>query len=682
MKKNIFLLTIGIAVAALCTVSCDSYFDINLEDQASLKDIMSRPTAVKQYLAHLYSYIPRDENTRDKEGGTVLRSDESLNAKSQYETYWYKVRRGEYGSDNTVNESSGNFWSKYYIAINQCSTFIDNLGYDQEDAPELVACMRAEARFLRAYYYFVLFRQYGPVILWMDENGAAVAPPSDGTTEGKDLDRNTVDENIRFMVQELDLAIKDLPLEISDVGEAISSNKGRATKGAAMALKSRILLYAASPLYNGQNGSGIYSTLTNKDGKKIFPDYDPSKWDAAAEAAKAVIDLGRYSLTESHSPSRSDLQNAAASYQNVWFENWKVDGGNNHETIWGWWYRSWADESLGSVGGDIAYAAPSGGKIALAGYSLNSPSLKLVDAYPMWETGRYPVLGYEKTAGMLDLSRPIVDEASGYEPTGWTDNYQQTVDVNPSWARPFKAHNSTVGRDARFYASLVPNGFWWPSATTYGGGPVRFTCYDAPECSSRYSPTDACNRVGYVWRRLYKADNPLKNYTDYINIRYVYPAFRLAEVYLAYAEACNEKTARDASEAIKYIDLVRARSGLNGLREAYPDIDFDSADGVSTVSGVSRTGREWLRWMIRQEKMVEFAFEGQRHYDVIRWMIAPEEYNTENWTLHVTATTYEDSYKRVSDDYIGGRAVFQNRDYLFPMGSGQMAEMTNYTQNP
>jgi hypothetical protein len=141
-------------------------------------------------------------------------------------------------------------------------------------------------------------------------------------------------------------------------------------------------------------------------------------------------------------------------------------------------------------------------------------------------------------------------------------------------------------------------------------------------------------------------------------------------------------TSRDADEAIRYIDLVRARSGLNGIREAYPDIDFGSADGVSTVSGVTRTGREWLRWIILQEKMCEFAFEGQRHYDMLRWMKALEEYNVENWTLHVTADNYEDSYERVSTDYIGGRSKFSERDYLFPIGSPQIAQMTSFTQNP
>ena len=674
MKMIYRLLT----VAALCALAagCDSFFDINLKDQATLEDTMSRSATVKRYLAHLYAYIPRDENPRDYEGGVVLRSDESLNAKSQYETYWYKVRRGEYGSDNTTGESSANFWKRYYVAINECTTFLDNVDLDKEDSEELVRQMKGEARFLRAYYYFVLLRHYGPVIIWGDQ-------AADQNVDASTLDRNTVDENFSFITTELDKALEDLHPEINDegLGLSLAANKGRVTTGAALALKARVLLYAASPLYNGQNGTGIYDGLENIRGERLFPAYDASKWDEAAKAAKAVIDLGRYSLATENDPAKTAFQNAAASYQDTWFKGWAT----NPETIWGWWYRAWGDESLGS-GCDIAYAAPAGGKIAIAGYSLNSPSLKLVDAYPMWDNGRYPVLGYERTAGMPDYSRPIVDPVckdAGYEVDGWVDNYQQTIDVDPSWAKPFKAHATTVGRDARYYANFVPNGFWWPSSTTYSGGPVRFTCYNSPEATSPYSATDACNRVGYVWRRLYKADNPLRDLAaDYQSMRYIYPAFRLAEVYLSYAEASNERPVRQAAEAVRHVDLVRARSGLCGLAEAYPEIDFEDADGSYSVGEVTRTGKEWLRWMILQEKMCEFAFEGQRHYDAMRRMLALDEYNTENWTLHVTADNYEDSYKRVSDDYIGGRSVFAARDYLFPLGSAQRAEMTNFTQNP
>ncbi|MBO4455631.1 MAG: RagB/SusD family nutrient uptake outer membrane protein [Bacteroidales bacterium] len=673
MKTNKLTLLLASSLLALAAVSCDSYFDINTKDQATLEDIMSRSTAVRQYLAHLYAYVPNEENLRANEGGTSLRSDEALHAKSQWETAWYKVRRGEYSSASTTDVASGNIWAKFYQAINECTTFIDNLSYDKEDSEKLVACMDGEARFLRAYYYFTLFRHYGPVFIWQDEEGHAVA--SNQNINSEDIDRDTVDENVDFMVRELDIAIGELPDAIGDV-IAASSNMGRVTKGAAMALKARILLYAASPLFNGQNGTGMYAGLVNKDGDRLFSDYDASKWDKAATAAKQVLDLGTYELTQKGNPLES-IKDAAASYQNVWFENW----GTNKEIIWGWWYRQWAEDYLGSIGGEIAFSAPSGGRLCRRGFSLITPSLKLIDAYPMAETGRYPIVGYYETAGLLDYSRPIVDEASGYKAEGWTSDYQQLIDVDPSWAKPFQAHNSTVGRDARYYSNFVPNGFWWPCERPMDGEALRFTCYDSEECTSRYSPTEGCNRVGFVWRRLYKAGNQLKEDTDYSSIRYVYPAFRLAEMYLAYAEACNEKSTRAVSEAIAAVDAVRARAGLIGLREAYPEIDFDGNGG--TIGGVTRNGQEWLRWMIRQEKMAEFAFEGsQRHYDAVRTMIAEKEYNVENWTLHVTADNYIDSYKRVSDDYIGGRSVFKKRDYLFPFGSKQLSEMTNFTQNP
>ena len=665
------ILMVCFATAAL--TACDSFFDINTKDQATLPDVMSRSTAVRQYLAHLYAYIPNDENLRANEGGTSLRSDEALHGKSQWETDWYKIRRGEYSSASSTGVGSGNYWKKYYEAINECTTFIDNLHYDKEDSQKLVSCMEGEARFLRAYYYFCLFRHYGPVFLWKDEEGNPA--PSDQSISGEQIDRHTVEENVQFMVKELDRAIELLPLNISDVIAAYS-NMGRATRGAAMALKARLLLMAASPLYNGQNGSGLYDNFQNSRGEKLFPSYDAAKWVEARDAAKAVIDLNQYQLTEKGSPLTS-IQDAAASYQNVWFENW----GSNPEIIWGWWYRQWAEDYLGSIGGEIAFSAPSGGRLCRRGFSLITPSLKLIDAYPMAESGRYPVVGYEETAGLLDLSRPIVDAESGYQAKGWTEYYQQQVDVNASWAKPFKAHNTTVGRDARFYSNFVPNGFWWPCERPMDNEALRFTCWDDPDCTSPYSATEGCNRVGYVWRRLYKAGNQLKEDTDYSSIRYVFPAFRLAEVYLSYAEACNEMEARDAAEALRYVDLVRARSGLKGLQEAYPEIDF--AGGGGTISGITRSGKEWLRWMIRQEKLCEFAFEGsQRHYDAVRTMTAEKEYNMENWTLHVTATTYEDSYERVSDDYIGGRSLFQTRDYLFPFGSAQLAEMTHFTQNP
>ena len=140
----------------------------------------------------------------------------------------------------------------------------------------------------------------------------------------------------------------------------------------------------------------------------------------------------------------------------------------------------------------------------------------------------------------------------------------------------------------------------------------------------------------------------------------------MAEIYLNYAEACNEKPERDAASAIEYLNKVRNRAGLNNIEEAYPGIEND---------------KELLRWCIQKERMVEFGLEAMRHYDACRWMIAKEEYPSENWPLHVSATTYEESYERVHTDYVGAPAVFRDKDYLHPINAAQMAEMTNMTQN-
>ena len=106
--------------------------------------------------------------------------------------------------------------------------------------------------------------------------------------------------------------------------------------------------------------------------------------------------------------------------------------------------------------------------------------------------------------------------------------------------------------------------------------------------------------------------------------------------------------------------------GLNNIEEAYPEI---------------KGNKELLRWCIQKERMVEFAFECQRHYDVCRWMIAKDEYPSKQWTLHLTADNYEDSYERVSNELPLADNAFTDRDYLFPISSSLLSEMTNITQN-
>ena len=213
--------------------------------------------------------------------------------------------------------------------------------------------------------------------------------------------------------------------------------------------------------------------MKNYYGDYLFPQQeDPEKWQKAADAAYEVIKMNKYSLVQDNSvvangttitDEDAKFLNAMRSYQLVW----QNDGTWSNETIWGWWWRtssiSTNDTSgydyLGGVGGTMVPALPPNFGF-YAGFGGSAPSLKLIDTYPMWKTGRYPVTGYQ---GVNDMSKPIIDPQSGYVAEGFTDNYKQYVDpIYPEWRPTIKAHNSCIGRDPRYYANVVPNGFYWP----------------------------------------------------------------------------------------------------------------------------------------------------------------------------------------------------------------------------
>lgn len=361
----------------------------------------------------------------------------------------------------------------------------------------------------------------------------------------------------------------------------------------------------------------------------------------AAKAAKDVIDMNIYELYKDQTEA-DPLLRAIKSYQGVLFEEW------NKETIWGAWGRNPTNTGLGAIGFYL-YSRCMPPRVCELGVGGFCPSLKLVDTYPMAKSGRYPVTGYDNNGN------PVIDKQSGYTNTGFTENFKQP---GASFAPGFKAHNSCVGRDARFYASVFPNGFYWinqykgiKQVTFFTGG------------SSSYLESGDCVKVGYLWRRPL---DPALNTESGSWGTVFWPYFRLAEIYLDYAEACNEKPERNETEALKYINLVRERSGLNALETAYPEV---------------KGNKDLLRMLIQKERMVELAFEGHRYYDARRWMIAQQEFPGPEYSLNLLATSYEDSWSRTSNVWKGGPRVFEPKHYFFPINQEQLSEMKNITQN-
>ncbi|GLB49498.1 RagB/SusD family nutrient uptake outer membrane protein [Neptunitalea lumnitzerae] len=274
MKKiNIFKYISGIFVVGVLLTSCEKdYLDVTPTDRVSDAAILSDSTLFEAYVVNRYLGVRLTNKEGDANQPGFGRTFEygmwsSLTDESIYnndDNTWL-IQQGQLSPENLG--IAGTFWGRSYRSIreiNYALANIDQVGMSQERVDRLTA----ELKFLRAFRYQDLIRNYGEVVIMGDN----VAQLGDDFSDPMWFDRRPIEESMNYVITELDNAISELPLyNDSDYPE------GRATRGAAMALKSRLLLYAASPLYTGGTS-------------------DAQKWAEAAQAAQDVMDLGIYSL--------------------------------------------------------------------------------------------------------------------------------------------------------------------------------------------------------------------------------------------------------------------------------------------------------------------------------------------------------------------------------------------------
>jgi hypothetical protein len=153
-------------------------------------------------------------------------------------------------------------------------------------------------------------------------------------------------------------------------------------------------------------------------------------------------------------------------------------------------------------------------------------------------------------------------------------------------------------------------------------------------------------------------------------IDYPWPIIRLAELYLNYAEAYNEYYG-PAQEVYDALNRIRIRSFVPTVEDAWT--------GVNAATPNKHTSQEGLRDIIRQERMIELAFEGQRHYDLRRWKIADQYFNRPVQGWSVDEETINGFYT-LKD--VGQRSFIYPRDYLFPIKQSEILVNTNLVQNP
>ncbi|WP_316794287.1 RagB/SusD family nutrient uptake outer membrane protein [Pedobacter frigoris] len=269
-----------IAIVGIFSSSCKKG---NFLDPVNLgldtKAVFTDSVRTMQYLASIYNVldvnIPNGRYDANSFGvPTGQLSDESVSK-------WSDGIFPGYVSSNTYNSAfrtqTTNNWTTHYGKIRAVNILLKEI----EAGPLNIATknrIKFEARFLRAFYYATLLKFYGGVPLVGDEVKPADTP--------FDILRGTYADGVNYVVSELDAIAPGLPLEYTGI------DYGRITRGAALALKAKILLYAASPFFNG----GGETTNPNQIGIIGYPNNDPARWQKAMDAAKAVISLNKYSL--------------------------------------------------------------------------------------------------------------------------------------------------------------------------------------------------------------------------------------------------------------------------------------------------------------------------------------------------------------------------------------------------
>ena len=277
MNKLLYIIfLVGITTIASCTKDPEKIPLEGLTEDYVFDPNDKNGVLAEQFLNNIYSHLPDGFN---RISGDFLASatDDALPSRNNNNPI--EVLRT--GGLNSSSSNPDGAWADSYTGIRKANLFLSKIDITPVDE-QVKNNWKADARFLRALFYFELVKRYGGVPLV----GDVVYNPTDKI----DLPRNTFEECVNYIVTELD-AIQDLvrPYNTSATND---SDWGRITKGVVLTLKAKILNYAASPLYNGGN----IAIGTPSAAYQGYLDYDVNRWQKAADAAKAVIDLGTYQL--------------------------------------------------------------------------------------------------------------------------------------------------------------------------------------------------------------------------------------------------------------------------------------------------------------------------------------------------------------------------------------------------
>lgn len=651
--KNIRLNLVVIITLIFSATSCGDFLDVDeyFYDQMSLDSAFSKREYVEGWFSNAFEHIASDIG--EWRGNFKYASDDMFT----YDQGSSKdYQNGNYSAENQLGEDN---LGRLYEAVRKASTFLNNVHKCKELSYTEIADYQGQAMFLRAYAYWALLRKYGPVPI-IPEEGLDVSL----SYEELSLPRSHFDDVVDFIEKDLVQASRILP------GVRPVNNLGRPTRGAALALRARVLLYAASPLFNGNED---FYNLKDKEGNVLVSlEYDESKWAKAAAAAKEVINLGRYELY-TIAPDVNTPEYERPPYHEVYSEEKYPNGWADVDPLKS--YKSNFDGTIqGSKNPELIFTrTKNNGHIVrdcmpkgIEGYNKVAVTQKQVDAYYM-NDGRTiqeaETEGDYKRLGFTTASNP--DQEGGYPFV--------PVDVSLMY----------VNREPRFYASIAFNGSIWEAESATD---PQFRNYQAfyyrNLVDGKEGFKENCPLTGIGLKKYYHPEDSY-NPGGYIQNK-TEPTIRYAEILLIYAEALNELTPGkqytfdtfnsneitveyNQSELRAAIKPIRMRAGI-------PDLDDNTYNNQNN-----------FRIALKKERQIElFAENAFRYTDLRRWKDAMKEESEQIMGCNINIGEQESVKQRFYTPTVVTSVPksFLQRMYLWPFPKHELKRNINLSQNP
>jgi starch-binding outer membrane protein, SusD/RagB family len=546
--KNLKTLIGGILIVMIFTISCNKDF-LNTQplDKISSEAVWADGPLSQAFIYNVYSFLGY--------GGFEEQALASYTDEAMFTHTGRNIQIFTEATETPANLawfSDTYQWSRMYLAIREANVAIDRLPTSTFEDKVLRDKLLGEAYFLRAYYYQQLLRFYG---------GVPIIDKPYGLNEDYSVARNTYAECVDFIVKDLDQAAVLL--------DGKTTAPGLTSKLGAMALKARVLLYAASDLHDGPTAKAKSTTLSSYPNLDLvaFPTGDrTTRWQAAKVAAKAVLDAGQgYKLGLSAPASAAD-------------------GTNNYMSI--------------ALGGQSAVGDPSA-SVELIFQRSASALYTVEDNWPLGGN-HYGINngpnGYHNWAGNTPIQNLV-------------DDYEMMDGTKFDWNNSAQKAAPYTDRDPRFYATVLYDGAAWKPrpADVIGKDPVSQvqTGYYADGAGGTINGIDTRESVVENWNgsrthyytRKFIDPNPALA-DNQSNAQVIpWPFIRYTEMVLNYAEACIE-LGEDA-EAKTWLNKIRFRAGMPAITE----------------SGAA------LKDRYRNERRIELVYEEHRYHDARRWMI-------------------------------------------------------------